>query len=81
MKQQTAVEWLMRQSFGEDFRMKVNDHQLNLFQQAKQMEKEQSLGLIRLASELTGVVTVDEEIGKMEYIDVYEQYYNETYNK
>lgn len=41
MAQQTAVEWLMRQSFGEDFRMKVNDHQLNLFQQAIEMEEEQ----------------------------------------
>ena len=37
----TAVEQLMIDSFGEDFRMTVNDYQLNAFQKALEKEKEQ----------------------------------------
>ena len=37
----TAVEQLMIDSFGEDFRMTVNDYQLNAFQKALEKEKKQ----------------------------------------
>jgi len=39
----TAVEQLMIDSFGEDFRMTVNDYQLNAFQKALEKEKEQMI--------------------------------------
>lgn len=37
----TAVEQLMVDSFGEDFRMTVNDYQLNAFQKALEKERQQ----------------------------------------
>lgn len=37
----TAIEQLMIDSFGEDFRNTVNDYQLNAFQKALEKEKEQ----------------------------------------
>jgi len=72
MEKQTAVEWLMRQSFGDNFRMTVNDYQLYLFLKAKEMERVQIEN-----SYLNGVMHPLE----MEATKQSEQYYNETYKK
>ena len=61
----TAVELLFKQLFGEDFRMTVSDYQLDLFQQAKAMEKEQIIAAFDIACE------DDDRIGR--------EYYNETF--
>lgn len=73
MSKQTAVEWF----FNELQRMQyfIGNDMLQAYEQSKAMEREQSMELIELTSQLTGVATVDEEIAKMEYIDVYNQYY------
>lgn len=41
MSHKTAVEQLMIDSFGENFRMTVNDYQLNAFQNAFEIEEAQ----------------------------------------
>jgi hypothetical protein len=41
MSHKTAVEQLMIDSFGENFRMTVNDYQLNAFQNALEIEEAQ----------------------------------------
>lgn len=75
----TSVEWLVNElksttkkhlgykNIDIDFKNKI--------EQAKHLHKKQSLELIELTAQLTGAATVDSEIGKMEYIDVYNQYY------
>ena len=66
----TAVEQLMIDSFGENFRMTINDYQLNAFQKALEKEKEQ---------------IIDAYYGKINGVFGYrkegEQYYNQTYNQ
>ena len=69
---QTAVEWLIEQMEQRDF---ISIPKPEWVQQAKEMDKKQSLELIKLTAELTGVATVDDEIAKMELIDVYNHYY------
>lgn len=76
----TPIEWFVNElksnrkkhvgykNIDIDFKYKI--------EQAKKMHKEQSLELIELTAQLTGVATVDSEIAKMEHIDVYNQYYN-----
>jgi hypothetical protein len=66
-KIETSVEWLAEQ---------LESITQDLFEQAKKMHKKQSLELIELTAQLTGVATVDSEIAKMKPIDVYNQYYN-----
>lgn len=74
-KQQTPVEWFV-QKINRIGHITDKDYEY-----AINMELEQALGLIELTAQLTGVSTVDEEIAKMEYIDVYKQYYKEKYGK
>jgi hypothetical protein len=81
MKQQTAVEWLQIQlKNGVDFNPldslsypKAVD---NLFEQAKQMEKEQ---LVKAWDDGDYAYFYSKETGRD--FDNGEQYYNETYNK
>jgi hypothetical protein len=71
----TAVEQLMIDSFGEDFRMTVNDYQLNAFQKALEKEKEQIINAhINGQSEfdMLGYRGINETLS--------ENYFNETYN-
>ena len=65
MKKQTAVEWLIEQVFNSDWKNMSGEDKLKLFEQAKQMEKEQ---IIEAAERWKGTNFAD-------------QYYNETYNK
>ena len=62
---QTAVEWLIEQVFNSDWKNMSGEDKLKLFEQAKQMEKEQ---IIDAAERWKGT-------------NFAEQYYNETYNK
>ena len=75
MEQQTAVEWLISQ-IVEDQIIKaksVGEWEI-VFQKAKEMDKDNSLKLIELTAQLTGVATVDGDIAKMSYEDVYNQF-------
>lgn len=79
-KKQTAVEWLIEQykkgiQYNPLEKDGYSNARNNLIEQAKEMEKQQSLELIELSSQLTGVATVDDDISKMTYTDVYNQYY------
>ncbi len=62
---QTALEWLIEQVFNSDWKNMSGEDKLKLFEQAKQMEKEQ---IIDAAERWKGT-------------NFAEQYYNETYNK
>lgn len=62
----TSIEWLMRQLFGEDFRMTVSDHQLDLFQQAETMHNEEIADAFYYGKH-------------SEWHEVAEGYYNETF--
>ena len=44
-------------------------------------EKEQSIELIKQTAMFMAAAPLDEEIAKMSYEDVYNSYYNQTYNK
>ena len=87
-KQQTAVEWLVEQLVELDKQLdgrRKNDDatvlKLNptkLFEQAKEMEKEQIMKTARQCH-FEGVRQSAKT--SQEYIDYAEQYYNETFNK
>ena len=78
MKQQTAVEWLLKAKFELIFDkdMSKQDYlakRIQIEEQAKQMEKEQIINTyLNACSRLTPYGY---------YNDSAEQYYNETYNK
>jgi hypothetical protein len=72
MAQQTAVEWLEDNLIGNPFSEKDFAHNVNIFQQAKAMEKEQIKNSFN-----NGYCKGDEELS---WYDI-EKYYNETYNK
>jgi hypothetical protein len=69
MAQQTAVEWLEDNLIGNPFSEKDFAHNINVFKEAKAMEKEQ---IIKAAS----VVLWNNSSNSREEA---EQYYNETY--
>ena len=66
----TALEWLIDEHFGgienctPDFKNKIN--------QAKEIEKEQSIELIRQTAMFMAAADFDEDIAKMTFEDVYE---------
>jgi len=75
-KQQTAVEWL----YNELRNAEPNILEWNkLLEKAKEMDKEQSIGLIKQTAMFMAASHLDEEIANMSYEDVYKTYYNETY--
>jgi hypothetical protein len=65
MKKQTAVEWLEDNLIGNPFSEKDFAHNVNVFKQAKEMEKEQ-------------IENIFDDGYAMKYIHG-EQYYNKTY--
>ena len=73
MAQQTAVEWLEDNLIGNPFSEKDFAHNVNAFEQAKAMEKEQ---IINAHSQ--GLFGEESNPPISAYS---EQYYNETYNK
>ncbi len=48
---------------------------------ALEKEKEQSIELIKQTAMFMAAAPLDEEIAKMSYEDVYNSYYNQTYNQ
>ncbi len=72
MTQQTAIEWLEDNLIGNPYNERDFIHNRNMFQQAKQMEKEQIVN----AFDCDGSPQPGEK-----WISNGEQYYNETYNK
>ena len=74
MAHKTAVEQLMIDSFGENFRMTVNDYQLNAFQNALEIEEAQIKDAV--------IYGLDEDGHTGDWkISVAQKYYNKTYNK
>jgi len=72
MAQQTAVEQLMIDSFGENFRMTVNDYQLNAFQNALEREEAQIKDAV--------IYGLDEDGHTGDWkISVAQKYYNEKH--
>ena len=65
---QTAVEWLEDNLIGNPFSEKDFAHNVNVFKQAKEMEKEQ----------IQDAYNYGQQIPPFEYAD---QYYNKTYGK
>jgi hypothetical protein len=65
---QTAVEWLEDNLIGNPFSEKDFAHNVNVFKQAKEMEKEQ----------IQDAYNYGQQIPPFEYA---EQYYNKTYGK
>jgi len=77
MKKQTAVEWLEERlilSFGDEIKPLIG-----FFIIAKEMDKEQSIGLIKQTAMFMAASHLDEEIANMSYEDVYKTYYQQTY--
>jgi hypothetical protein len=72
MKEQTAVEWFEDQ-VGHNSLMGLKEFN-EIFEKAKEMEKEQIIEAWNIRAKIDGVLT---------YTDnrTAEQYYNETYNK
>jgi hypothetical protein len=68
-KQLTAVEWLEKISNGG---LVTKSHFNELLQQAKEMEKEQSIELIRQTAMYMAASDFDEDIAKMTFEDIYE---------
>jgi hypothetical protein len=65
----TAVEWLEEQTRKPEWHsLKRQD----IFEQAKEMEKEQSIELIREAAVYMAAADFDEDIAKMTFEDIYE---------
>jgi len=84
-KQQTPVDSIIEFCKNRMF-MEASVHQviyLSLIkfcqEQAKEMEKEQSIGLIKQTAMFMAASHLDEEIANMSYEDVYKTYYEQTY--
>lgn len=69
MAQQTAVDWLVEQYANENYGIEV-------YEQAKQIEKEQIIGLLNWMNEVSKVEPMRLET---DHDDIVDQYYNETY--
>jgi hypothetical protein len=77
-EKQTAVEGLVEKI--NEQKAWANPQQLKpLIKQAKEIEKEQSIGLIKQTAMFMAASHLDEDIADMSYEDVYKTYYNETY--
>lgn len=82
MEKRTALE-IYREGLNLLNRKKsiTPEEEKQLFDEAMKLHKFQSVSLIELSAQLTGVASVDPKIAKMEYIDVYNQYYNINSNQ
>ena len=69
-KELTAVEWLLEQL---DVETVLTRRQLSdVINKAKEMEKEQSIELIRQTAMFMAAADFDEDIAKMTFEDIYE---------
>jgi hypothetical protein len=75
---QTAVEWLFEKiTQNGEIRWRGTQYR-ELFEQAKQMEKEQGIELIKDACMYQVAGFYDKDIAAMTYEDVYNTYYNKN---
>ena len=63
-----------------EFGFKWDDDTKQKFKELLEKEKEQSIGLIQQTAMFMAASSLDEDIAKMSYEDVYNSYYNQTYN-
>ena len=79
-KQLSSVEWLVKELNQKiDFiPMSKWDEIKEVIEQAKEMEKEQSIELIKQTAMFMAASHLDKDIANMSYEDVYKTYYNET---
>jgi hypothetical protein len=85
---QTAVEWLINELIELDKlldgRRKNEDDTVfklppdKLYEQAKQMEKEQIIDAMEKTAMYVSAALIDKEIGKMTFEDLYNQTYNQN---
>jgi len=75
-KQQTVVDRIVNLLNKEGFAPVLTQEEIKSF---KEMEKQQSIGLIKQTAMFMAASHLDEEIANMSYEDVYKTYYNETY--
>jgi len=77
---QTAVEWFAKQVLRSRQLGFISNEKFNeLLEQAKAMEKEQKIDLIKHTAMFMGASNFDKEIASMTFEDVYNSYYNETF--
>jgi hypothetical protein len=76
MAQQTAVRKLINYITERGF-----DLEYEMEMSFLDIEKEQSIGLIKQTAMFMAAANYDKDIAKMSHEDVYNSYYNETYNK
>jgi hypothetical protein len=74
---QTAVEWLFEQVCNLDWKNLIGDKKQEIFEQAKEMEKEQIKNAWVNAWQESFIEPLDYQFYEPEA----EQYYNETYGK
>jgi hypothetical protein len=74
---QTAVEWLIEQIFNNDWKNISGEDKLKLFEQAKEMEKEQ---MDKISEDWWVEGCTYMKDGKRIY-ESFEQYYNKIYKK
>lgn len=80
----TAVEWLIKKLTNRENGIFDGFPHLSvgeIYEQAKEMEKQQSIGLIKQTVMFMAASHLDEDIANMSYEDVYKTYYNETFGK
>ena len=78
-KQQTAVEQFAIALYEGGYLQGNGDEIQKILEQYLEMEKEQSIGLIKQTAMFMAASHLDEDIADMSYEDVYKTYYNETY--
>ena len=78
---QTAVEKLIKgqQEIISNFKLNVEQQEklTQLFDQCFELQKQQSLELIELTTQLTSVATTNWKIAEIECINIYNHYYND----
>lgn len=78
---QTAVEKLIKgqQEIISNFKLNVEQQEklTQLFDQCFELQKQQSLELIELTTQLTSVATANWKVAEIECINIYNHYYND----
>lgn len=78
MKQQTAVEWL-KDNLPSLFEDDSSSFYADLFDQAKEMEKQQIKTAYNKGYQDGEIDSLDAKDGNVEFFEDAEQYYNETF--
>jgi len=83
MAQQTAVEWLVEKLKKNDIAYGMFDlyNHDEIFEQAKQMEKEQKEQVLKIVNDWKDKCLSGDYDGWVIELKTFEQYYNETYGK